>query len=70
MEYGYHHSGSMATPALGTRDVRLHIVGKDCIMESPECSNCKQWAMQSANSELHPIQESVQTAQTALGFVL
>ena len=23
---GYHHSGSMATPALGTRDVRLHIV--------------------------------------------
>ena len=24
--HGYHHSGSMATPALGTRDVRLHIV--------------------------------------------
>ena len=23
--HGYHHSGSMATPALGTRDVRLHI---------------------------------------------
>ena len=22
--HGYHHSGSMATPALGTRDVRLH----------------------------------------------
>ena len=21
--HGYHHSGSMATPALGTRDVRL-----------------------------------------------
>ena len=24
--HGYHHSGSMETPALGTRDVRLHIV--------------------------------------------
>ena len=24
--HGYHHSGSMATPALGTWDVRLHIV--------------------------------------------
>ena len=24
--HGCHHSGSMATPALGTRDVRLHIV--------------------------------------------
>ena len=24
--HGYHRSGSMATPALGTRDVRLHIV--------------------------------------------
>ena len=24
--HGYHHSGSMATAALGTRDVRLHIV--------------------------------------------
>ena len=24
--HGYHHSGSMATPALGTQDVRLHIV--------------------------------------------
>ena len=24
--HGYHHSASMATPALGTRDVRLHIV--------------------------------------------
>ena len=24
--HGYHHSGSMATPALGKRDVRLHIV--------------------------------------------
>ena len=23
--HGYHHSGSMATPALGTRDVRIHI---------------------------------------------
>ena len=23
--HGYHHSGSMATPALGTRDVRLYI---------------------------------------------
>ena len=23
--HGYHHSGSMATPALGTRDVRLDI---------------------------------------------
>ena len=24
--HGYHHSGSMATPALGTQDVHLHIV--------------------------------------------
>ena len=24
--HGYHHSGSMATSALGTRDERLHIV--------------------------------------------
>ena len=23
--HGYHHSGFMATPALGTRDVRLYI---------------------------------------------
>ena len=23
--HGYHHSGSMATPALGTRDVRIYI---------------------------------------------
>ena len=23
--HGYHHSGSMATPALGTRDVRFYI---------------------------------------------
>ena len=24
--HGYHHSGSMATPALGTRDVYIYIV--------------------------------------------
>ena len=34
--HGYHHNGFMATPALGTQDVRLHIVGKDCIVESPQ----------------------------------
>ena len=26
--HGYHHNGFMATPALGTQDVRLHIVGR------------------------------------------
>ena len=51
--HGYHHSGFMVTPALGPQDVRLHIVGKDCIVESPECSSCKQRVMQSADSELH-----------------
>ena len=30
--HGYHHNGFMATPALGTQDVRLHIAGEDCIM--------------------------------------
>ena len=25
--------------------------GKDCIVESPECSNCKQWAMHNATRE-------------------
>ena len=35
------------------------------IVESPECSNCEQWAMHNANSErlwetLHPIHESAQ----------
>ena len=24
--HGYHHNGFMATPALGTQEVRLHIV--------------------------------------------
>ena len=24
--HGYHHSGSMATPALGTRDVRIYML--------------------------------------------
>ena len=38
----YHDNGFMATAELGTQDVRLRIVGKDCIVESPECSNCKQ----------------------------
>ena len=66
--HGYHHSGSMATPALGdTGCAFTHCL--DCIVKSPECSNCEQWAMHSANSErpskgaLHPIQESAQTAQ-------
>ena len=40
--HGYHHNGFMATPALGRQDVRLNIVWKDCIMESPEWSNCEQ----------------------------
>ena len=39
--HGYHHSGSMATPALGTRDVRLHIVWI-ALWSQPECSNCEQ----------------------------
>ena len=26
--HGYHHSGSMATPALGTRDVRFILLEK------------------------------------------
>ena len=49
--HGYHHNGFMASPALGTQDVRLHIVWKDCIVESPVCSNCEQSAMHDANSE-------------------
>ena len=40
--HGYHHNGFMATPALGGEDVRLNIVWKDCIMESPEWSNYEQ----------------------------
>ena len=45
----------------------------DCIVKSPECSTCEQWAMYSANSErptkgaLHPIQESAQTAEISKG---
>ena len=31
--HGYHHNGFMTTPALETQDVRLHIVGEDCIVE-------------------------------------
>ena len=35
------HSGSMATPALGTQGCALtHCL--DCIVKSPECSNCEQ----------------------------
>ena len=42
---GYHHNGFMATPELGHRmyDYTLNIMGKDCIVKSPECSNCQQW---------------------------
>ena len=65
--HGYHYNGFMATPALGDRRSTLtHCV--DCIVKSPECSNCVQSAMHSANSErpakraLHPIQETAQTA--------
>ena len=56
--HGYHHNGFMATAAVGTQEVRLHM----------HCSHCEQCAMHSANSErsangaLHPIQESAQTA--------
>ena len=31
--HGYHHNGFMATPALGTQEVCLHIVWKDCIVK-------------------------------------
>ena len=31
--HGYHHSGSMATPTLGTRDVCLHIYIYVCLYE-------------------------------------
>ena len=40
--HGYRHNDFMGTPALGTQDVHLHIAVKDCIVESPEFSNCKQ----------------------------
>ena len=33
---GYHHNGVMATPELRAQDARLHIVGEDCIVESPD----------------------------------
>ena len=49
--HSYHRNGFMATPARGTQGVRLHIVWKDCFVKSPECSNCEQWVMYSANSE-------------------
>ena len=63
---GYHHNGFMATLSLWTQDVCLHIAQKDCIVKSPECSKCDQWAMYSVNSErrakeaLHPIAENAQ----------
>ena len=41
--------------------VRLHIVVEDCIVESPECSNCEQWT--SHSESLHLLKESAQTAQ-------
>ena len=31
--------------------IYIYIILKDCIVKSPECSNCEQWAMHSANSE-------------------
>ena len=45
--HGYHHNGFMANPALGTQEVRLHVNCLDCIVKSPECSNCEQSAMHS-----------------------
>ena len=39
--HGYHHNGFMATPALGTQESTFkHCL--DCIVKSPECSNCEQ----------------------------
>ena len=47
--HGYHHNGFMETPALGTQEVRLHIVW--IALWSHQSANCEQWAMHSANSE-------------------
>ncbi len=38
---GYHHNGVMATPELGHRMCTVTHC-EDCIVESPECSNCEQ----------------------------
>ena len=46
---GCYHYGFMATPELGHRMYGYTLL--DCIVESQECSNCKQWAKQYANSE-------------------
>ena len=46
---GCYHNGFMATPELGHRMYGYTLL--DCIVESQECSNCKQWAKQYANSE-------------------
>ena len=37
---GCHHNGFMATPELGHRMYGYTLL--DCIVESQECSNCKQ----------------------------
>ena len=42
---------AMATPALGIHGMCVYTLFQDCIVKSPECSNCEQWAMHSANSE-------------------
>ena len=65
--HGYHHSGSMATPALGTRDVRLHIVWIALWShQSAQTASSERCIVQKVNvpqGALHPIQESAQTAQ-------
>ena len=68
--HSYHHNGFMATPTLGTQDVHLHTVWKDCIVKSPRVLKlwtvtdalCIKWT--SCSRALHPIQESAQTACT------
>ena len=46
---GYHHNDIMAARELGHTMYGYTLY--DCIVESPECSNCEQWAMHNANSE-------------------
>ena len=43
---GCYHNGFIATPELGHRMYGYTLL--DCIVESQECSNCKQWAKQYA----------------------
>ena len=48
--HGYHYNGFMATPALGTQEVRLHIVWTALWShQSRQTVNSEQWIVQKVN---------------------